>query len=257
MPGRSGLKQPEAPWRPFVFAHVVLDNDERGPEWAEEAERKAGRVLKGARYLDFVCVGGYGLRTGVDEAGRILGLNVPVLTELALIRNGGHVRLGLPLPGVRVVCFVEGNPRVPMPMAGRLREEVALAHGEIVITKCEGALAEALVASIGGQPLPFRPSGPVPESPREVQEMLSVRDPARFDSLIYEIEATPRIRVVVAPGTEAAVLRRAGLVYLITPPVTGGKIRLGSVEGYRLRTWLRSIETGEDEPAAEFPLRGP
>ncbi len=260
-PGRSGLPQPQAPWRPFLFAHVVLANDPGGPEVMREFERKAVRALGSERYLDFVEFGGHGLLVTPTDGYTALGLSVPWSCDRLRMLHGPQVRSTAPLRRVRVLTFRIGmSPRDERSPSVALREELAGTHGEFILARCEGRLAGTILDSLGGKPLRFQGIGPVPEILEEilkdVPSLPEAPEPG-YEPLIYEMEASSRLRVVLLPSVEALATRRGGLVYLATPSITAGKLRLVQVEGYRLKTWLRSIETGEDEPAVEFPLRGP
>jgi hypothetical protein len=134
--------------------------------------------------------------------------------------------------GLRLLSAVMGraapNPQAIQALEGPVRRSLAGVRGEFALL----ALDWSLLSSGDGEAAEAAPG------------------------FSYVLEGSEKLRVVLAPGAEPRLERRGGLIYLNTPPLEGGSVRLVAVTKHRLTTWLRPIHAGAvDGPKTKAETR--
>lgn len=217
-------------WRPFLIAHIA--DPMGGKPGALQRLRDAAARLVGERYLEAVIVSGDmgGPQIAVTAVARVLrGSRRPLFLAGSAV---GVVESDAPVRGLRLLAMSAGSSD-PSPNAVRALEDP-------VRDALAGIRGEFAVLALDWSPL--KPGGDA--------------EGGAAAAFSYMLEGSEKLRVVVSPGVEGRVERQGGLVYIDTPPLEGGQIRLIAVNGHRLTTWLRPIaEGGEDGPKTAVKTR--
>ncbi|MHC5019534.1 MAG: hypothetical protein ACYTGX_05380 [Planctomycetota bacterium] len=224
-------------WKPFVIAHIAdprVDQPGAAARLAQAAER-----LVGERYLEAVIVSGeLGSRPDAGaEIARILRasrrpLFIAGVSGGTAGPGGGAVGSVAPVRGLRLLSASRGSA-APAPAAVRalerpVREALAGIRGEFAVLALDW-------------------------SPLEPGDEETAGAAAAFS---YVLEGSEALRVVVCPAAEDRLAREGGLIYLETPPLSAGAVRLISVNQHRLDTWLRPLAAGaEDGPKTRSQTR--
>ncbi len=230
--GLSGARvdRSRVTWDPFVVVHIADPRvDQPG---AAERLKQAAKRLVGERYLDAVIVSG-DLGNGPDAAMEVARLLRASRRPLFIAGSGGDgIESDAPVRGLRLLAAAAGTV-APAPAAIRalerpVRDALAGIRGEFAVLALDWS--------------PLKPGDGVEGSAA-----------AGFS---YVMEASEKLRVVVCPGTDGRVERQGGLIYLETPPLAAGSVRLIAVRKHRLKTWLRPLEHGAtDGPATQVNTR--